>query len=193
MCVPQVLTDLSFREGFRVKSTVFKDNIHCWIGDEGLSCTHRGSYTDIEPRSWLGPRSTGQQYFPIPMETKGDMSVRDKGEEAKKMEQNSSLTPKPNLIAFQTSNFSVVTGFLEGQIQNYKGSEISGPHNLAVGFPHVECWEVMLEERIQLTRVKEKKRTHDNAMSSRQTNKNSSGPNVYQDLQWLLVPIEFVF
>jgi hypothetical protein len=50
------------------------------------------------------------------METKGDMSVRDKGEEAKKMEQNSSLTPKPNLIAFQTSNFSVVTGFLEGQI-----------------------------------------------------------------------------
>jgi hypothetical protein len=60
MCVPQVLTDLSFREGFRVKSTVFKDNIHCWIGDEGLSCTHRGSYTDIEPRSWLGPRSTGQ-------------------------------------------------------------------------------------------------------------------------------------
>lgn len=52
------------------------------------------------------------------------------------MEQNSSLAPKPNRIAFQTFNFSVEC--LQGQTWAYKGSEISGPPNLAVRFPHVE-------------------------------------------------------
>lgn len=42
------------------------------------------------------------------------------------MEQNSIQPPKPNLIAFQTSNFPVATGCLEGQIWTYKDNLLAG-------------------------------------------------------------------